>query len=84
MTTKTRPDRRWVDVLLLLRIDGTWKIVNKIATHASRGGWAANSRRSRQRVRPAGSRDTGGDARREARCADRGVDGRDRRPAAAP
>lgn len=37
----TNPDRCWVDVLSLLRIDGTWKIVNKIATHASRGGWAA-------------------------------------------
>lgn len=37
----TSPDRCWVDVLSLLRIDGTWKIVNKIATHASRGGWAA-------------------------------------------
>ena len=35
------PDRSWVDILSLLRIDGTWKIVNKIATHASRGGWAA-------------------------------------------
>ncbi len=37
----TAPDRCWVDILSLLRIDGTWKIVNKIATHASRGGWAA-------------------------------------------
>ena len=37
----TKPDRCWVDILSLLRIDGTWKIVNKIATHASRGGWAA-------------------------------------------
>jgi hypothetical protein len=35
------PERCWVDILSLLRIDGTWKIVNKIATHASRGGWAA-------------------------------------------
>jgi hypothetical protein len=37
----THPDRCWVDILTLLRIDGTWKIVNKAATHASRGGWAA-------------------------------------------
>jgi hypothetical protein len=37
----TNPDRCWVDILSLLRIDGTWKIANKIATHASRGGWAA-------------------------------------------
>lgn len=37
----TAPERSWVDILSLLRIDGTWKIVNKIATHASRGGWAA-------------------------------------------
>jgi putative lumazine-binding protein len=37
----TNPERCWVDILTLLRIDGTWKIVNKAATHASRGGWAA-------------------------------------------
>jgi Putative lumazine-binding len=46
----TAPDRCWVDILSLLRIDGTWKIVNKIATHASRGGWAA--------VQPSSSRGT--------------------------
>jgi hypothetical protein len=34
------PDRCWVDILSLLRIDGVWKIMNKIATHSSRGGWA--------------------------------------------
>lgn len=37
----TSPERCWVDLLSLLRIDGTWKIMNKIATHASRGGWGA-------------------------------------------
>lgn len=35
-----RPDRCWVDLLSLLRIDGTWRIVNKTCTHASRGGAA--------------------------------------------
>jgi hypothetical protein len=37
----TSPDRCWVDILSLLRINGSWKIMNKIATHASHGGWAA-------------------------------------------
>jgi len=27
--------------LALLKVDGSWKIANKIATHASRGGWGA-------------------------------------------
>ena len=31
----------WVDIHSLLRIDGTWKIMNKTATHASRAAWAA-------------------------------------------
>jgi hypothetical protein len=31
----------WVDIHSLLKIDGTWKIMNKTATHASRAGWAA-------------------------------------------
>ena len=35
------PARCWVDVHSLLRIDGIWKIMNKTATHASRGDWAA-------------------------------------------
>lgn len=30
----------WVDIHSLLRIDGTWKIMNKTATHASRADWA--------------------------------------------
>jgi hypothetical protein len=38
---QTSPERCWVDLLSLLRIDGSWKIMNKIATHASRGGWGA-------------------------------------------
>jgi ketosteroid isomerase-like protein len=37
----TSPDRCWVDLLSLLRIDGRWKIVHKSATHATRGGWGA-------------------------------------------
>jgi len=37
----TSPDRCWVDILSLLKVDGSWKIANKIATHASRGGWGA-------------------------------------------
>ena len=31
----------WVDIHSLLRLDGTWTIMNKTATHASRAGWAA-------------------------------------------
>ena len=31
----------WVDLHNLLRIDGTWKIMNKTATHCSRAAWAA-------------------------------------------
>ena len=31
----------WVDFHSLLRIDGTWKIMNKTATHSSRAAWAA-------------------------------------------
>jgi len=31
----------WVDLHTLLRIDGTWKIMNKTATHCSRAAWAA-------------------------------------------
>jgi hypothetical protein len=30
----------WVDFHSLLRVDGTWKIMNKTATHASRAAWA--------------------------------------------
>jgi Putative lumazine-binding len=33
----------WVDIHSLLRVDGTWKIMNKTATHASRADWAAPS-----------------------------------------
>jgi hypothetical protein len=36
----TGPEDRWVDIHSLLRIDGTWKIMNKTATHASRAHWA--------------------------------------------
>jgi putative lumazine-binding protein len=32
----------WVDVHSLLRMDGTWRIMNKTATHASRADWAAS------------------------------------------
>jgi hypothetical protein len=31
----------WVDIHSLLRIDGSWKIMNKTATHASRASWAS-------------------------------------------
>ena len=31
----------WVDIHSLLKLDGTWKIMNKTATHASRAAWAA-------------------------------------------
>jgi hypothetical protein len=30
-----------VDIHSLLKLDGTWKIMNKTATHASRAAWAA-------------------------------------------
>ena len=35
------PADGWVDIHSLLRLDGSWKIMNKTATHASRAGWAA-------------------------------------------
>ena len=35
------PSNGWVDIHSLLRLDGTWKIMNKTATHASRAAWAA-------------------------------------------
>ncbi len=38
------PADSWVDVHSLLCIDGTWKIMNKTATHASRADWAAPPR----------------------------------------
>lgn len=34
------PELSWVDIHSLLRINGTWKIMNKTATHASRADWA--------------------------------------------
>jgi hypothetical protein len=38
--TNDDPERSWVDMHSLLRVDGTWKIMNKTATHASRADWA--------------------------------------------
>jgi hypothetical protein len=35
------PSDGWVDIHSLLKLDGTWKIMNKTATHASRAAWAA-------------------------------------------
>ena len=35
------PSSSWVDFHSLLRLDGTWKITNKTATHSSRAAWAA-------------------------------------------
>src|SRR5690348_12115984 len=37
-----KPADSWVDIHSLLKLDGTWKIMNKTATHASRAGWAAS------------------------------------------
>jgi hypothetical protein len=34
------PTQSWLDIHSLLRLDGTWKIMNKAATHASRADWA--------------------------------------------
>jgi hypothetical protein len=34
----------WVDHHSLLKINGTWKITNKTATHSSRAAWAASER----------------------------------------
>jgi hypothetical protein len=34
------PTQSWLDIHSLLRLDGTWKIINKTATHASRADWA--------------------------------------------
>lgn len=30
----------WVDVIALLKVEGTWKITNKTAAHSSRAAWA--------------------------------------------
>lgn len=30
----------WVDVIALVKIDGTWKITNKTAAHSTRAAWA--------------------------------------------
>ena len=34
------PELSWLDIHSLLRVGGTWKIMNKTATHASRADWA--------------------------------------------
>jgi hypothetical protein len=34
------PAQSWLDIHSLLRVDGTWKIMNKTATHATPAGWA--------------------------------------------
>jgi hypothetical protein len=34
------PAKSWLDIHTLLRVDGTWKIMAKTATHASRADWA--------------------------------------------
>jgi hypothetical protein len=34
------PERSWLDIHTLLRLDGTWKVMAKTATHASRADWA--------------------------------------------
>ena len=36
------PSDSWVDFHTLLRINGTWKITNKTATHNSRAAWAGS------------------------------------------
>ena len=41
----------WVDLHTLLRIDGTWKIMNKTATHCSRAAWAAPKAQDEQDAR---------------------------------
>ena len=48
----TGPQDCWVDIHSLLRIDGTWKIMNKTATHASRADWAAPSTTGAASVAP--------------------------------
>jgi hypothetical protein len=47
----TGPADSWVDIHSLLRIDGTWKIMNKTATHASRADWASASSGGRASAR---------------------------------
>lgn len=37
------PANCWVDIHTLLRLDGTWKIMAKTATHASRADWAGKA-----------------------------------------
>jgi hypothetical protein len=34
------PELSWLDIHPLLRVDDTWKVMNKTATHASRADWA--------------------------------------------
>lgn len=38
----------WVDFHSLLRLEGTWKIMNKTATHSSRAAWAGAEASRRQ------------------------------------
>lgn len=33
----------WVDVIALLKVQGTWKITNKTAAHSTRAAWAKPS-----------------------------------------
>ena len=40
MHTPNDPSNAWVDIHSLLRVDGTWKDMNKTATHSSRAEWA--------------------------------------------
>ena len=42
----------WVDIHSLLRIDGTWKIMNKTATHCSRADWAGPMEAQRTEAPP--------------------------------
>lgn len=34
------PEDSWVDVITLIKREGTWKITNKTAAHSSRAAWA--------------------------------------------
>ena len=46
------PAQSWLDIHSLLRLDGTWKIMNKTATHATRADWTELGARGSETAHP--------------------------------
>ena len=46
------PAQSWLDIHSLLRVEGTWRIMNKTATHATRADWAGLGARGSQTAHP--------------------------------